>query len=133
MFHQGALLGAAASLSLLIAGCAGEPRPAEDLARAKSLVQQADAGNVQRFAAAELNQARDKLQEAERADMAKDFGIARRRANEAAADAELASALARSREVEQTAAEQRKSLDMLRQQIMSGDPLPAADQPEEKP
>jgi hypothetical protein len=114
-------------------GCASEPRPAEDLARAKSLVQQADAGNVQRFAAAELNQARDKLQEAERADTEENFPIARKRANQAAADAELASALARSREVEQSAGEQQKSLDALRQQIASGAALPKADESGDKP
>jgi hypothetical protein len=127
MFRQGTLFGAAAFLSLLVAGCASVPRPTEDLARAKSLVQQADAGNVQRFAAVELNQARDKLQAAERADTEEDFDVARRHANEAAADAELASALARSREVQQSVAEQQKNLDALRQQIMRGDPLPKAD------
>jgi hypothetical protein len=127
MFRQGTLFGAAAFLSLLVVGCASAPRPAEDLARAKSLVQQADAGNVQRYAAVELNQARDKLQAAERADTEEEFDIARRRANEAAADAELASALARRREIQQAVAEQQKSLATLRQQIMSGDPLPKAD------
>jgi hypothetical protein len=127
MFSQGTLFGAAAFLSLLLMGCASTPRPAEDLARAKSLVQQAEAGNVQRYAAVELNQARDKLQAAERADSEENFDAARRRANEAAADAELASALARSREVEQATAEQQKSLDALRQQITRGDPLPKAD------
>lgn len=128
MFRPGILFGAVASLGLLLAGCASAPRPAEELARAKSLVQQADAGNVQRFAAAELNEARDKLQLAQRADTEKEFDASRRRANEAAADAELASALARSREVEQSVNEQQKGLDALRQQISRGDPLPAADQ-----
>ena len=129
MLRHGTFFGVAASLSLLLlVGCASEPRPAEDLARARSLVEQADAGNVQRYAAVELNQARDKLQEAERADTAEEFGLARRRANEAAADAELASALARSREVERSAAEQQKNLDVLRQQISRGDALPQADE-----
>lgn len=128
MLRSGALPGAAAAaVTLLVAGCASEPRPAEDLARAKSLVEQADAGNVQRYAAVELNQARDKLQEAERADTEENYPMARRRANEAAADAELASALARSREVGNSVLEQAKNLDALRQQIMRGDVLPQAD------
>jgi hypothetical protein len=127
MFRPGILLGAVASLGLLLSGCASTPRPTEDLARAKSLVQQADAGNVQRYAAVELNQARDKLQAAERADTDEDFDAARRRANEAAADAELAAALARTREVERSVAEQEKSLDALRQQGTPGNPLPDAD------
>jgi len=133
MLRARILFGAAASLSLLLMGCASEPRPAEDLARAKSLVQQAEAGNVQRYAAAELNQARDKLQEAVRADTEEDFPIARKRANQAAADAELASALARSREVEHSVGEQQKSLDVLRQEISSGAALPKADDSGDRP
>lgn len=115
-------LGAAASAFALLAGCAGEPRPVEDLARAQSLVQQADAANVQRYAAPELTQARDKLQLAQKADAEKKNDIARRRANEAAADAELAAALSRSREVEYAAGEQQKSLEALRQGVTQGTP-----------
>jgi len=106
-----------ALMAIALVGCASTPRPAEELARAKSLVQQADAANAQRFAADELTDARDKLQEAEKADTAKDYDVTRRRANEAAADAELASALARSRQVEQAANEQAQSIEALRDQI----------------
>jgi flagellar motility protein MotE (MotC chaperone) len=122
MFPVSKALGVAASACLLFAGCAGEPRPAEDLARAKSLVQQADAANVQRYAAPELTQARDKLQLAEKADAEKKNDVARRRANEAAADAELAAALSRSRELEYAAGEQQKSLETLRQEVTRGTP-----------
>jgi hypothetical protein len=110
----------AAGFLILLAGCAGEPRPAEDLARAKSLVQQAEASNVQRYAAAELTQARDKLQLAEKADAEKQNEVTRRRANEAAADAALAAALSRSRELEAAVQEQQKSLDTLRQEATRG-------------
>jgi len=122
MLHVGKVLGAAASASFLLIACAGAPRPAEELARAKSLVQQADAANVQRFAAVELNQARDKLQEAQRADTEEKNDVARRRANEASADAELATALARSREAERAVQEQQKSIDQLRREAMQGVP-----------
>jgi hypothetical protein len=102
---------------LTLVGCASTPRPAEELARAKSLVQQADAANAQRFAADELTQARDKLQAAEKADAAEEYDVTRRRANEAAADAELASALARSRQLEQAANEQAQAIQGLRDEI----------------
>jgi hypothetical protein len=125
MFHLAKMLGAVASLSLMLAACASEPRPAEDLARAKSLVQQADAANAQRFAAAELNTARDKLQQAEQADKEEKNDVARRRANEAATNAELAAALARSREVQQAVNEQQKDLDMLREEAKRGVPARA--------
>jgi hypothetical protein len=106
-----------ASSTLLVVACASTPRPAEELARAQSLVQQADAGNAQRFAADELNRARDKLQEAQQADKAEENDVARRRANEAAADAELASALARSRQAEQAVNEQEQSIQRVRDEI----------------
>lgn len=127
LFHVSTVLGAAAALSLL-AACGGEPRPTEDLAHAKSVVQQADAANVQRYAAAELTEARNKLQQAEKADSEEKYEVARKRANEAAADAELASALARNREVERVISEQQKSLETLRQEAARGVP---ATKPEE--
>src|SRR5262245_782825 len=103
--------------TLFLAACANGPRPAEELARAKSLVEQADAANAQRFAADELTQARNRLQEAERAAAERENHIARRHANEAAADAELASALARSRQVEQAANEEAQNIEAQRDEI----------------
>jgi flagellar motility protein MotE (MotC chaperone) len=105
------------SAALVLVACASVPRPVEELARAKSLVQQADAANAQRFAANELTQARDRLQAAEKADAQEENEIARKRANEASADAELASALARSRAVEQDANEQAQTIEALRDEI----------------
>jgi hypothetical protein len=123
MSRIGNVLGAAAFVGLLVAGCAGEPRPAEDLARAKTLVQQAEAANVQRYAAADLNEARDKLDQAQKADTEEKNDVARKRANEAAAQAELATARARSREAEHAAEEMKKSLDVLRQEATRGVPV----------
>jgi hypothetical protein len=123
MFQVGKSLGAAASVSLLLAACGSAPRPAEELASAKSLVQQADAANAQRYASAELNESRNKLHQAEKADAENKSDLARRSANEAAAEAELASALARSREVERVRAEQQKSLATLREEAQRGVPL----------
>jgi hypothetical protein len=85
------------------------------------LVQQADAANAHRYAAAEeLNEARDKLQAAERADSKGEHEVARQSANQAAADAELASALARTREIEYAVSEQQKSLETLKQEASQG-------------
>jgi hypothetical protein len=122
MFHVGTALGAAASVSLLLVACGGEPRASDELARAKLTVQQADAANAHRYAAAELNEARDKLSAAERADSKNQNDDARKRANEATANAELAMALARSREAERAVSEQQKDLDALRQEANQGIP-----------
>jgi hypothetical protein len=123
MSRIGNVLGAAAFVGLLVAGCAGEPRPAEDLARAKTLVQQAEAANVQRYAAADLNEARGKLDQAQKADTEEKNDVARKRANEAAAQAELATARARSLEAEHAAEEMKKSLDVLRQEATRDIPV----------
>ena len=80
MLHTMKTLSVIACVSLFLAACASEPRPTEQLARARSLIQQADAANVQRYAADEITQARDKLQEAEKADADEQHDVARRRA-----------------------------------------------------
>lgn len=117
MFRAMKTLAAATLISIGVVACVSSPRPAEELARAKSLVEQADAANAQRFAADELTEARDRLQQAGIADAAKENDLARRRANEAAADAELASALARSRQTELAANDQAQSIEALREEI----------------
>ncbi len=114
------VLGTAAVSSFLLAGCVGEPRPAGELARAKTLIDQADSANVQRYAAADLEQARDKLQAAEKAAADDENAVARNRANEAAADAELATARARAREAQQAAEETQKNLEALREEAHRG-------------
>jgi hypothetical protein len=111
---------AAISVSVLLAACKGEPRPTEELSRAKTLVEHADAANVQRYAAVDLNEAHDKLRAAEKAAADDENGTARRRANEASADAELASARADSRAAEEAAKDREKSLEMLRQEAARG-------------
>jgi hypothetical protein len=107
---------------LLAVGCKGTPRPTEELARAKTLVTQAENGGAQRYAAADLDRARTKLQQAEAAAEDKDNDVARRRANESAADAELAVARTRSGDAQRAAGEMEKSVETLRQEANRGLP-----------
>ena len=90
-------------------------------------MEHADSANVQRYAAADLNQAHDKLSAAQKAVAADKNTIARQRANEAAADAELASARADARAAEEAAQEREKSLEMLRQEAARGVAVPRPD------
>ncbi len=120
-------LGGAAFVSFLAAGCASEPRPAEEMARAKTLVYEAEGAGAQRYAAADLDQARSKLQEADRAAGDKKYEVARKRANEAAADAELAMARARSGQAQQAAEQMERSVEMLRQEAARGIPVTEPD------
>ena len=63
MRSHGAMILAACS-TIIFAGCAGEAkRPDAEIARASTLIEQAEKSGAQRYAAAELQQARDKLQQ----------------------------------------------------------------------
>ena len=106
-----ALLGAALS------GCASEgPPPREEMARAHTLVDQADKANGQRYAAADLQRAHDELASAEREYGAQKFNQARVDAESAAADADLASARAGAGDAEHAATEVARGNNTLRQE-----------------
>ncbi|HTT43144.1 MAG TPA: DUF4398 domain-containing protein [Steroidobacteraceae bacterium] len=99
-------VGAALTLAAL-AGCAGEgPPPKEEMARAHTLVSQADKAGAQRYAAADLQRAHDELARATTEFDAKKYDAARADAEKAAVDADLASA-------RQSAGESRQAANQL--------------------
>jgi hypothetical protein len=103
-----------AALGLLCAGCATNAnRPTAELTRARTLIEQAEKAGAQQYAAAELDQARNKLRLANAAVEDGKNDEARARANEAAADAELAQARATSGEAKKSADEVEKSTEAL--------------------
>jgi hypothetical protein len=109
--------GSAFGLALLAgaiatAGCAGIGPPAELVAAAESSLQRAEEANAQRYAPLELYQAREKLEEAKTALRAERHAEARRLAEQASVQAELAEALA---ETGRT----RRSADQLRQSVQA--------------
>ncbi|HZO22626.1 MAG TPA: DUF4398 domain-containing protein, partial [Steroidobacteraceae bacterium] len=81
-----------ASLAVLAAACATQPQPTEELTRARAVVQQADKTSAQRYAAADLQRAHDELGDADRANGEHKYDEARRYAESAEVDADLASA-----------------------------------------
>ncbi len=106
----------AAAIGLLSAGCASTPKPTAEITRARTLIEQAEKAGAQRYAAVELDQARNKLR---LADAAAEHGKnteARARANEAAADAELAMARTTSGEAKKAADEVERSTETLQQE-----------------
>jgi len=99
----------------LLAGCATQSeRPTEEMTRAQTLIDQAEKAGAQRYAAAQLEQARAKLDEAKTADRNGRHDEAQQRAAEAAADAGLAVALADSGEAQRAATEVQQSVETLR-------------------
>lgn len=101
----------------LLAGCSsGPPRQTSaDLTRAQTLVEQAQSSGAQQYAAAELQSAQDKVHQAsELADH--DSGRADQLANEAAADARLASARAQNAKAQRDLDNVNRSLRSLREE-----------------
>jgi Domain of unknown function (DUF4398) len=75
-----------------IGGCATQgPQPTDEMTRAKALIEQADKSGAQRYAAADLQRAHDEFGNAERANGEKKYNDARRYAESAAANADVAS------------------------------------------
>jgi hypothetical protein len=101
----------------LLAGCATQSeRPTQEMARAQTLIDQAEKAGAQRYAAVQLQQARQKLDLAKAADQKGRHDDAQQRATEAAADAELAVAMADSGEAQRAAAEVQQSVETLREE-----------------
>ena len=116
------------ALALLVAGglagCASEPKPTAQLVRASTLVSEAEKDQAQRFAAADLQRARDELSHAQTAESDGKYANAARLADRAAADADLASARAASGKAQQSAEQVHRSLDTLKQQLQQS-PTPS--------
>jgi Domain of unknown function (DUF4398) len=94
----------------LAAGCASEgPKPSTQLTRASTLVEQADKAQAQRYAAADLQRAREELSAAENASNAGHFDEARAYAESAAVDADVATAKASEGEAQRAARDAEQS------------------------
>lgn len=118
---RGAVISVAALLAAsALGGCASGPKPTAELVRASTLVGQAEKDRAQRYAAADLQRARDELTSAQTAESNGKYESARRLADRAAADADLASARAASGQAQESASQVRHSLETLRQQVQQG-------------
>jgi hypothetical protein len=106
---------------LLCFGCATQgPQPTDEVTRASTLIEQADRAGAQRYAAADLQRAHDELNNANKANAEKKYDDARRYAESAAADADVATARAAAGEAQHAAQEVVKSNDTLRQESARG-------------
>lgn len=96
----------AALACVAAAGCAAEgPKPNDELTKAHTVIEQADKGNAQRYAAADLQRAHDELSDAERYAGQKKHKEARYFAQRAQADADVAVARGNSAEAANAAQE----------------------------
>jgi hypothetical protein len=117
-------LAAITAVGLIVAACSSAPqRPTEDMTRARTLIEQAEKAGAQRYAAVELESARDKLAQADTAAQDGKQDIANQRAAEAVAVAELANARTLSGEARKAAEEMQRGTEALRQETERNVPV----------
>jgi hypothetical protein len=109
------------AVAALTVGCATEPpRPTEEMTRARTLIEQAEQNGAQRYAAADLQEARDKLQQSDQAASKGNTRDAQWLATEASADAQLAAARASSGKADDASRQVDQDLATLRSQTVQG-------------
>jgi hypothetical protein len=111
------LTAAVAAGLLVLAGCATAPMPTEQLAVAEAAVQRANTTSTQEAAPAELATAVGKLARARSAVTAGDAVLARRMADEATVDAQLAEQHAQAGRAALAARESENAARVLREEI----------------
>ena len=113
--EMGALL---CGLAILLPGCSSTPIPDAEIAGASAALMSAENQGATPYAPVEMDRARDKLRRAQQAMQKEDYNEAKRLADEAQADAELAQALTGKAEAEQAVREMEISIEVLREEIM---------------
>jgi hypothetical protein len=109
------VLSGTAILALGALGCATQgPKPTEEMTRARTVIEQADkGGNAQRYASADLQKAHDELSDAQKADQAHRYDEAKRYAEAAEADADVATARGNAGDAQRAAQQLQKSNETL--------------------
>ncbi len=103
--------------AVITVGCASLAPPTEQMAMSKLTVSNAGSAGGNEFAPLQFKSAQDKMDAAERAMVKEDYLSARQLAEQAQADAELASAMARSAKAQKAAGSLREGIRALRQEI----------------
>ena len=119
-FYQLHTLGAAVAVAMLMTGCASTPAvpaPTEQMAVSRAAVNAATSAGGNEFAPVQLKSATDKMDAAERAMGAKNYGLARQLAEQAQVDAQLAAAAARAAKAQKAADAVQESDRVLRKEL----------------
>ncbi len=106
---------------LMLAACSGGPPPRGEISQAQLAVQQAGTqSKASDYAPLQLQKAREKLDKAQQAVDDDEYEMARRYAEEALVDAQLAQAKAEAASTEQAARDMQASIETLRQEVQRG-------------
>jgi len=115
---SGKLMGVAVASLLLLGACASAPLPpTAELQAAEQAITNAERARVADYASVELSEARDKLAAANNAVLIKEMSRAQRLAQEARADAELATARAEVAKARVVNDQMQKGTDTLKQEM----------------
>ncbi len=106
--------------SLGLAACSSVRRPTSNMSQAQLAIRQADQSKASQYAPLELRNAQDKYAAAEQALRNEEYVKARRLADEALVDAQLAENKANSAIARQNAAELQKTIETLRAETERG-------------
>lgn len=107
----------AIGVGILVTGCASTPAPIEQMATSKAAITNASSAGGAEYAPLQLQSAKDKMDAAEQAMKAENYLLAKRLAEEAQADADLAVAMAGSDKAAKAAEAVQKDSHALRQEI----------------
>lgn len=108
--------------ALGLSGCSAGRPPVKGLSQAELAVHEAERSKAAALAPAELDTARQQLENAKQAMNAKEYEQARRLAENALANAQLAEAKAEAESTQQVAEELRKSIEALRTEMQRTPP-----------
>lgn len=111
------MIGVTAGAAIIMAGCASTPAPTEQMAVSRVEVSNASSAGGNEYAPLQLKSAMEKMAGAERAMAEKNYDLARRLAEQAQVDAQLAGATARSAKAQKAADALQEDSRVLRQEI----------------
>ncbi len=108
---------------ILLAGCAPKiPPPKEEVALSRAAVEQAERGDAYSYAPVELTKAQEKLNRALAAMEERDYLQARRLAEQAKIDADLAYLKARSAKAQEATRQLQETIETLRRELTTSQP-----------
>ena len=113
-------IGIAVAAAILMSACASTPpvaAPTEQMALSRSAISSASSAGCSEYAPVQFKSAIDKMDSAERAMGAKDYGLARQMAEQAQVDAQLAASAARAGKAQKAADALRQSDQILKKEL----------------
>jgi len=113
-------IGIAVAAAILMSACASTPpvaAPTEQMALSRSAISSASSAGGSEYAPVQFKSAIDKMDSAERAMGAKDYGLARQMAEQAQVDAQLAASAARAGKAQKAADALRQSDQILKKEL----------------